>query len=642
MRIARSGEFLYNPSQARMRETLVSVETGWVSMKRVRRTDFVLRVGKRWPALAGGVLFLCTGVGIRAQDTGAAAGSPTQAPSSPQNPQPTQAPEPAAKSQNESKPEISTQDTGTTFKLRVNLVQVHVVVRDGKGNPIPNLQREDFQIFDQGKLQPITVFAVETRETRKEKALAAAKTQANASEESGSKIVLPDRFVALEFDDIHLTTEDAVYTRKSAEQFLDSLAPTDRAGIFTTSGEWTQDFTGDIPLLKQKLLGIIPRPKVGHTSTTDCPDVSPYMADLVQNRNDQMAFQTIVKDAWSCAYNNDPLMYNSAVSLAQSTIPQVMAGAEADNNYTYRTLQDTLRRLAAMPGERVMLMVSPGFIMGLQTSDMLMVVDQANHASIVINTLDARGLYTPDMGDISSPRNGIAQMGTYRVAAQTEQSYVLADFAYGTGGAFFHNSNDIVGGMKMIGSAPEVSYVIGFSPLGEKMDGSFHTLKVKLTGKQKYEIQARRGYYAPRKLKDPKEQEKQDIQEAIFSRDEIMDLPLELQTQYFKKDASEAQLSVVSRLQVKGMHFRTADGRHNDSLIFATAIFDDNGNFVTGGEKVLQMHLLDTTYDKVMRTGLTLKSSFDLKPGKYMVRQVVRDAEGSQMAARNGAVDIPY
>ncbi len=611
-------------------------------MKRLRWTYISPRVGKFRAVLASGLFFLCLCAAMRAQDTGTAGGSATQAPSNSQNPQATATPEESAKSQSETKPEISTQDTGTTFKLRVNLVQVHVTVRDAKGNPISGLKREDFQLFDQGKLQPITVFAVETRESRKEKALAAAKTQADASEGSGSKTVLPDRFVAMEFDDIHLTTEDAVYTRKSAEEFLDSLAPTDRVGIFTTSGEWTQDFTGDIALLKQKLLGITPRPKVGHTSSSDCPEVSPYMADLVQNRNDQVAFGVIVKDAWLCAYNNDPLMYNAAVSLAQSTIPQAAMAAEADNNYTYRTLQDTLRRLAAMPGERVMLMVSPGFIMGLQTSDMLMIVDQANHANVVINTLDARGLYTPDMGDISRQRTGIAQLGIYRVAAQSEQSYVLADFAYGTGGAFFHNSNDIAGGMKMIASAPEVSYVIGFSPLSEKMDGSFHTLKVKLTGKQKYDIQARRGYYAPRKLKDPKEQEKQDIQEAIFSRDEIMDLPLELQTQYFKKDASEAQLSVVSRLQVKGMHFRTADGRHNDSVIFATAIFDDNGNFVTGGEKILQMHLMDTTYEKVMRTGLTLKSSFDLKPGKYMVRQVVRDAEGSQMAARNGAVDIPY
>jgi VWFA-related protein len=603
-------------------------------MNRFHRIYLVLKDGKRWAALLGAVLFLSASPRLGAQDAPAAPSS--------QGTQGTTASGASAKPQSDTKSEISTQDTGTTFKLRVNLVQVHVTVRDGKGNPIPNLKREDFQIFDQGKLQPITVFAVETRESRKEKALAAAKTQADAGGPGEAKTVLPDRFVAMEFDDIHLLTEDAVYTRKSAEQFLDSLAPTDRVGIFTTSGELTQDFTSDVALLKQQLLGIIPRPKVGHTSTNDCPDVSPYVADLVQNRNDQMAFQTVVNDAWQCAYANDPSMYSAAVSLAQSTIPQIAMGADADNNYTYRTLQDTLRRLATMPGERVMLLVSPGFIMGLQNSDLLLVVDQANHANIVINSLDARGLYTPDMGDISRSRSGIGQLVAYRVAAQTEQAYVLADFAYGTGGVFFQNSNDIAGGMKIIGSAPEVSYVLGFSPQNEKMDGSFHTLKVKLTGKEKYTIQARRGYFAPRKLNDPKEQEKQEIQEAIFSRDEIMDLPLELQTQYFKKDAAEAQLSVVSRLQVKGMHFRTADGRHNDSLTFATAIFDDNGNFVTGGEKVLQMRLLDPTYEKVLRTGLVLKSSFDLKPGKYMVRQVVRDSEGSQMAARNGAVDIPY
>lgn len=611
-------------------------------MNRLRRVDLIFRNGRSWAILLGVLLSLCINPGIPAQETGTGTGSSAPAASSSQNPQGTAASEAAAKPQSDTKSEMSTQDTGTTFKLRVNLVQVHVTVRDGKGNLIPNLKREDFQLFDQGKLQPITVFAVETRESRKEKALAAAKTQADASDPDATKTVLPDRFVAMEFDDIHLSVEDAVYTRKSAQAFLESLAPTDRVGIFTTSGEVTQDFTADIALLKQKLLGIIPRPKVGHTSTTDCPDVSPYVADLVQNRNDHVAFQAIVNDAWQCAYANDPLMYNSAVSLAQSTIPRVAMESESDNNYTYRTLQDTLRRLAAMPGERVVLMVSPGFIMGLQTSDMLMVVDQANRANIVINTLDARGLYTPDMGDVTRQRTGIAQLGSYRIAAQTEQSYVLADFAYGTGGAFFQNSNDIVGGMKMIGSAPEVSYVLGFSPQNEKMDGSFHNVKVKMTGKEKYTVQARRGYYAPRKLNDPKEQEKQEIQEAIFSRDEIMDLPLELQTQYFKKDAAEAQLSVVSRLQVRGMHFRTADGRHNDNLTFATAIFDDNGNFVTGGEKVLQMHLLDPTYERVLRTGLTLKSSFDLKPGKYMVRQVVRDSEGSQMAARNGAVDIPY
>src|SRR5580692_3159027 len=97
-------------------------------------------------------------------------------PASTQSPAPadkTQSPAPAspaasqAPKTTDAKTEVSMQDTGTTFKLRVNLVQVHVVVRDVKGNPIGNLRREDFQLFDQGKPQAITNFSVETPETRR-------------------------------------------------------------------------------------------------------------------------------------------------------------------------------------------------------------------------------------------------------------------------------------------------------------------------------------------------------------------------------------------------------------------------------------------------------------------------------------------
>jgi len=77
-------------------------------------------------------------------------------------------------------------------------------------------------------------------------------------------------------------------------------------------------------------------------------------------------------------------------------------------------------------------------------------------------------------------------------------------------------------------------------------------------------------------------------------------------------------------------------------LTVATVVFDEDGNYVTGGEKIVQMRLLDTTFEKLSRTGLTVKSSFEVKPGKYMIRQVVRDSEGAQMAARNGTVVIPY
>lgn len=587
------------------------------------------------------MLALCAGA---APGQDAPAADPAAKPASaPQTTQENGGQAPASPAAQESHAEMTTTDVGTTFKLRVNLVQVRVVVRDAKGNPVNNLKREDFQLYDQGKLQPITTFAVETRETRLQKAEAARKTQTNEPYQPPTvKEALPDRFIALEFDDIHLTQEDATFVRVAAGKFLDSLAPTDRVGVYTTSGEVTQEFTSDLGLVRQKLLGISPRPKMGRVSVSDCPQVSPYMADLVQNRNDQVAFHAIVLDAWACAYQNDPKMYNAAVAMAQSSIPPVASSLEANRNYAYRTMQDTIRRLAAMPGERVMLLVSPGFIMGLDTSDMILVVDQANHANVVINTLDARGLYTPDMGDITNNRQGIVQLQQYRVSAQTEQSYILQDFAAGTGGTHFHNSNDITGGLKQLGAAPEICYILGFSPQNQKMDGTFHTLKVKLAGNLKYQLQARRGYYAPKKVNDPKEQARQEIQEAIFSRDEILDMPMDLQTQYFKKSEEQAQLSVVTRLNLQGIHFKKTDGRNYDVLTLATAIFDDNGNFVVGGEKVLTMRLLDATYSKLMTKGISVKSSFDVKPGKYMVRQVVRDSEGEEMAARNGAVDIPF
>jgi hypothetical protein len=309
-------------------------------------------------------------------------------------------------------------------------------------------------------------------------------------------------------------------------------------------------------------------------------------------------------------------------------------------------MEDVIRRLAAMPGQRVLVLISPGFIpttLWIEVSDL---IDRAMRAGVVINTIDARGLYTPDMGDLSNPRvnsqRTIGYKASYRVAAQSAQEEVLAAFADGTGGTFFHNRNDIDEGMRQAGASPEISYVLGFSPQNLKIDGKFHTLKVSLTGKQKYSLQARRGYYAPRTAKDPAETARQEIQEAIFSQEEIRDLPVDLQTQFFKTDATAAKLAVLTHFDVKGIPFRKAGGRNLDNVTIATAIFDENGNLVTGGEKIVEMKLLDSTYNRLSRNGFTVKSSFDVKPGSYLVRMVVRDAEGAEMAARNGAVVIPY
>ena len=548
--------------------------------------------------------------------------------------------------------EVSTRDTPPTFRVRVNLVLVRVVVRDGSGKVVTNLKKEDFQLSDNRKTQVISTFSVETPESHKLAPTTpppVSDAEGNASGDSAAAIAaLPQRFVAVVFDDTDMLVQDTVWVRTAATRLFSSLAPTDRVGIYSTSGQVTQEFTQEHESLQKSLLGVVPRPLAGGNGFHDCPEISYYQADLIENKQDSQALLVATDDALQCAYSNDPRMTAQAQALAHMTSQRTLASGDAQIEYVYRHLEDLVRRLAGMPGQRVMVFVSPGFVITTTlTSDSSSLIDRANRSNIVINTIDARGLFTPDLlGDISEPPHDSIKTagikGLYRVQSQSAQSDILAQLADGTGGTFFHNRNDIDEGLREATAAPAMSYLLGFSPQNLKVNGAYHTLKVTLTGKQKFSVQARHGYYAPRTIKDPAEAAKEEIQEALFSQDEMNDLPVVLQTQFFKKDESQARLAVLTHVDVKGIRFRKADGRNRDNLTVATAIFDENGNFVTGGEKIVEMKLLDRTFERLSRSGFTLKSSFDIKPGTYLVRMVVRDAEGAQMAARNGAVSIPY
>jgi VWFA-related protein len=561
---------------------------------------------------------------------------------------PTAKPEPASTPGGNE--EVSSHDAPTTFKVRVNLVLVRVVLRDAQGKVVSNLKKEDFQLFDNRKLQTISSFSVETPETGTASVAASPPTASGYSSSAdaiaGKATVLPRRFVSLVFDDVHLSMEDTAFVRDSATRLFGALAASDRVSINTTSGQFSLDFTDNKEELKKALLGIISRP-MGNGGIHECPEVSYYEADLIVNKNETQALAVATEDAVQCAYNGNEQMTAQAQILAMSAAERAVTTGDNESQYAYRHLEEAARRLANMPGQRVLVFISPGFLQTTIQSEASEMVDRATRANTVINTIDARGLYAPDvMGDIADPpRDSYKTAGykaSYRVAQQTAQEDVLAQLADGTGGKFFHNRNDVDEAMREAAAAPAISYLLGFSPQNLKLDGRYHALKVSLTKKEKYSIQARHGYYAPRSLSDPAEATKEEMREALFSQEEIRDLPVELQTQFFRKDDTEARLAVLTHLDLKGMHFRKAEGRNNDNLTIVTGIFDENGNFVTGGEKTVQMRLLDTTYEKLSHSGFTVKSSFDVKPGTYMVRLVVRDSEGAQMAARNGAVVIPY
>src|SRR5689334_22985471 len=52
----------------------------------------------------------------------------------------------------------SPQQQGPTFRVRVDYVEVDIVVTDRQGNLVRDLKKEDFQVLEDGKSQSITNF----------------------------------------------------------------------------------------------------------------------------------------------------------------------------------------------------------------------------------------------------------------------------------------------------------------------------------------------------------------------------------------------------------------------------------------------------------------------------------------------------
>jgi len=238
----------------------------------------------------------------------------------------------------------------------------------------------------------------------------------------------------------------------------------------------------------------------------------------------------------------------------------------------------------------------------------------------------------------------ISMTNLYLQNEATLQTEVLGEVADGTGGKWIHDNNDLNGAFQRLAAQPEFIYVLSYSPDNLKSDGKYHNLKVILRDPKGLALQARKGYYAPRHETDPLQLARQDLEDAVFTREVVKDIPVELHTQFFKSSDDTARLSVLARLDLKGLQFKKAEGRNLDKLVVVSALFDTSGNFVAGTQKDVELNLKDATladYAKPSNPGLTIRTGFDVKPGSYVVRLVVRDGESHLMASENSVVEIP-
>ncbi len=544
-------------------------------------------------------------------------------------------------------PEMETKEAPAKFSSRVNLVPVPVVVRDKDGKAVGNLTKEDFRLLDNGKVQVISRFDIEKPGApvvlQKDSGDIERAAEGKAPEAGAASPVLADHFVAYVFDDVHANFEDLARARDAALRVISGTTKaSDRSAIFTTSGQVTLDFTADKEKLQETLGRLHPASLTGGVGHgLECPDISFYMADRMVNLNDPQAIQVALINYQTCS-NNQYATANEVVMLAQ----RALHDGEHETQVSAKVLDQIVRRLSAMPGQRNLVLASPGFFVPFtDQQDITDLINRAVRANVVVSTLDIRGLWTPPAYQATSAGavGGslvVTMMNQYMNDEQLVAESVLEDLAHSTGGDWFHNNNDLNDGFRRLAAAPEFIYVLAFTPENLKSDGKYHKLQVTLRDAKGLTLQVRKGYYAPRQNTNPGDQEKQEIEDAVFSREVIRDIPLSLHTQYFRSGDVDANLSVVAQLDIKSLHYKKADGRNLDTLQIVSALFDLNGNFISGEQKTLDLKLKDETLDKRLESGIRIKTSFPVKLGSYVLRVVVRDSQGQMMASDNTSVDI--
>ena len=377
-------------------------------------------------------------------------------------------------------PELSTQEEIQTFQVKVNLVDVRVVVRDAQGKPVGNLKQDDFLLFDDNKPQTITKFSVLNLGASDAPAAGVTSVDAQVAESPAEslKVKAPIHRIAYLFDDVNSTANDLVQARNAVEKRVSTIQPGESLAIFTISGQGTQDFTSDQDKLRAALAQLKPRPTTAGL-VGDCPPIDYYLANQVATYHDPQAFDVVLQGVILCMYDAntnevDPRLRPQQQEQAREAADRALLAGEAQLQTTLHTLGDVIRIVRMLPGQHTVVFLTPGFIIAQQQAQLTDILDHAIRAGVVINTLDIKGVFTqsPIGADISQKSYGTTVFGPamlrYKTQADLAQSDSIMQIANATGGTFFHNNNDLTAGVERLGRAAGIHLPAGIYATGSE------------------------------------------------------------------------------------------------------------------------------------------------------------------------------
>lgn len=528
-------------------------------------------------------------------------------------------------------------------RITTNLVQVDAVITDKNGKIVTDLKSEEIQISEDGKPQKITNFSYVVTETPAATTNATKPPTAdkNAPPVPSARLKPEDvrRTIAVVVDDLGLSFESTYYARRALRKFVDEQMQTgDLVAIIRTSGGMgaLQQFTSD----KRQLYAAIERVKW-----------------YANGRGNVGAFAPLTGADQSNVDTGDDTQNNTSPS---ETLDQFREDVFAVG--TLGALSYVVRGLRELPGRKSVLLVSDGIKIfnrdDPNRSDRVLealrrLTDQANRASVVVYTMDARGLQVLGLtaaDDTSgfNPQQLEQQMSNRRLDFFESQNG-LNYLAQQTGGLAIRNSNDLAAGIKRVLEDQKGYYLIGYRPDESTFDQrtgrrKFHHLSLKITRPGRFNVRMRNGFFGvtDEELKPPQTPAQKMIG-ALLSPFGSSGVHLQL-TSLFSNDAKAGSvMRSVLHIDAHDLTFTDEpDGWHKSAFDILAVTFGDNGVPVDQVGRTHTVRVRGETYKRVLRDGFVYVVTVPLKkPGAYQLRVALRDKDSERVGSASQFVDVP-
>ena len=517
-----------------------------------------------------------------------------------------------------------------TIRAGVELIYVNVVVRDGSGNIVRNLKREDFSLVEDDKTQEITAFDFE--EVPSDPAPAAeplppvqpilkaeAAKPRTAADKSPVAAARPDsidfknrRLIVLLLDSSSMQPEELERATVSAHEYVEKrLTPADLVAVASigSSLQIVQDFTSDRETLAAAIDKVSGVDSLGFgegsTLTGEETDADGFVAD----------------DSEFNVFNTDRrLAAIEQLSDALAPIQQKKSIVYFSSGVTQRGEDNQVQLRAA--------------------------IDRAVKANVSIYPVDARGLTAIVPGGAasqSSGRGGTSMFSGRGVASQfSSQSAsqdTLVSLASDTGGKAFLDTNDFAGVYTKVIADTSAYYLIGYSSTNPAHDGRFRRIKIRLN-KSGLKVEHRNGYYATRDfLHSGKEDRERQLQDQLLTDLSSTDLTVWMSTAFFR--LADDRFYVPVSIAVPGSEIPFAQSSSQDrATIDIIGLMRDTEQRPVGRLRDTVKLSVQPAQD-VKRKTVQYETGFTLPPGRYKLKVVLRENEGGTVGSYESDVVVP-